>query len=312
MENKTTPNFKHKAVMLDEVLSVVDRIPAGVFIDATVGGASHSEEILARRLDLEIVAIDRDHLALEAARCRLEKFSERVKFFHDSFSSLEKVLNEENISSISGFLFDLGVSSPQLDNAERGFSYRFEGPVDMRMDVSQRNTASHLINSLEQSELQRIIEKNSDERFAARIAASIVKNRPVENTLEFAELIKKAIPAAARRRGGHPAKRTFQAIRMEVNQEIEELISGLSASIERLKSKGCGIVISYHSGEDRKVKELFKQAVTGGCTCPRKLPCVCGAVRKGVLPHSGKTPSNDEIQKNRRAKSARMRVLEGL
>ena len=312
MENKTTPNFKHKAVMLDEVLSVVDRIPAGVFIDATVGGASHSEEILARRLDLEIVAIDRDHLALEAARCRLEKFSERVKFFHDSFSSLEKVLNEESISSISGFLFDLGVSSPQLDNAERGFSYRFEGPVDMRMDVSQRNTASHLINSLEQSELQRIIEKNSDERFAARIAASIVKNRPVENTLEFAELIKKAIPAAARRRGGHPAKRTFQAIRMEVNQEMEELISGLSASIERLKSKGCGIVISYHSGEDRKVKELFKQAVTGGCSCPRKLPCVCGAVRKGVLPHSGKTPSNDEIQKNRRAKSARMRVLEGL
>lgn len=312
MENKTTPNFKHKAVMLDEVLSVVDRIPAGVFIDATVGGASHSEEILARRLDLEIVAIDRDHLALEAARCRLEKFSERVKFFHDSFSSLEKVLNEENISSISGFLFDLGVSSPQLDNAERGFSYRFEGPVDMRMDVSQRNTASHLINGLEQSELQRIIEKNSDERFAARIAASIVKNRPVENTLEFAELIKKAIPAAARRRGGHPAKRTFQAIRMEVNQEMEELISGLSASIERLKSKGCGIVISYHSGEDRKVKELFKQAVTGGCSCPRKLPCVCGAVRKGVLPHSGKTPSNDEIQKNRRAKSARMRVLEGL
>ena len=312
MENKTTPNFKHKAVMLDEVLSVVDRIPAGVFIDATVGGASHSEEILARRLDLEIVAIDRDHLALEAARCRLEKFSERVKFFHNSFSSLEKVLNEENISSISGFLFDLGVSSPQLDNAERGFSYRFEGPVDMRMDVSQRNTASHLINSLEQSELQRIIEKNSDERFAARIAASIVKNRPVENTLEFAELIKKAIPAAARRRGGHPAKRTFQAIRMEVNQEMEELISGLSASIERLKSKGCGIVISYHSGEDRKVKELFKQAVTGGCTCLRKLPCVCGAVRKGVLPHSGKTPSNDEIQKNRRAKSARMRVLEGL
>ena len=312
MENKTTPNFKHKAVMLDEVLSVVDRIPAGVFIDATVGGASHSEEILARRLDLEIVAIDRDHLALEAARCRLEKFSERVKFFHNSFSSLEKVLNEENISSISGFLFDLGVSSPQLDNAERGFSYRFEGPVDMRMDVSQRNTASHLINTLEQSELQRIIEKNSDERFAARIAASIVKNRPVENTLEFAELIKKAIPAAARRRGGHPAKRTFQAIRMEVNQEMEELISGLSTSIERLKSKGCGIVISYHSGEDRKVKELFKQAVTGGCTCPRKLPCVCGAVRKGVLPHSGKTPSNDEIQKNRRAKSARMRVLEGL
>ena len=312
MENKTTPNFKHKAVMLDEVLSVVDRIPAGVFIDATVGGASHSEEILARRLDLEIVAIDRDHLALEAARCRLQKFSERVKFFHDSFSSLEKVLNEENISSISGFLFDLGVSSPQLDNAERGFSYRFEGPVDMRMDVSQRNTASHLINSLEQSELQRIIENNSDERFAARIAASIVKNRPVENTLEFAELIKKAIPAAARRRGGHPAKRTFQAIRMEVNQEMEELISGLSASIERLKSKGCGIVISYHSGEDRKVKELFKQAVTGGCSCPRKLPCVCGAVRKGVLPHSGKTPSNDEIQKNRRAKSARMRVLEGL
>tara|TARA_Y100000590_G_scaffold341122_1_gene389148 strand:- start:12 stop:950 length:939 start_codon:yes stop_codon:yes gene_type:complete len=312
VENKTTYNFKHKAVMPDEVLSVVDLIPPGVFIDATVGGASHSEKILARRLDLEILAVDRDQTALEAARRRLKRFSKRARFFHDSFSSLEKIFNEENISSISGFLFDLGVSSPQLDNPERGFSYRFEGPVDMRMDRRQEKTASYLLNNLEQSELQRIIEKNSDERFAARIAASIVRNRPIENTLEFAELIKKAIPAAARRRGGHPAKRTFQAIRIEVNHELEELINGLNASIDRLQPKGCGIVISYHSGEDRIVKELFRHAVTGGCSCPRKLPCVCGAIRKGKLPHSGLTPSKEEIQENRRAKSARMRVLEGL
>ena len=312
MENKTTSNFKHKAVMMEEVLSVVDRIPPGVFIDATVGGASHSEEILARRHDLEIVAIDRDQSALEAARCRLQRFSERVRFVHDAFSSLERILNDESISSISGFLFDLGVSSPQLDNAERGFSYRYEGPIDMRMDIRQKKTASFLLNNLEQSELQRIIEKNSDERFAGRIAASIVKNRPIGNTLEFAELIKKAIPAAARRRGGHPAKRTFQAIRIEVNHELEELINGLNASIDCLQSKGCGVVISYHSGEDRIVKELFRNAVTGGCSCPRKLPCVCGAIRKGELPHSGLTPSKDEIEENRRAKSARMRVLEAL
>ena len=312
MDNKLTSNFKHKAVMLDEVLDVVDLIPPGIFLDATLGGASHAEQILERRVDIEILAIDRDHLALEAARCRLDRFSERVRFFHDSFSSLEKILNDENISSVSGFLFDLGVSSPQFDNAERGFSYRFEGPLDMRMDVRQKKTASNLLNDLDKFELQRIIEKNSDERFAARIAASIVKNRPIESTLELAELVKKAIPAAARRRGGHPAKRTFQAIRIEVNEEREELIQGVTASISRLGSKGCGIVISYHSGEDRIVKELFRNVVTGGCTCPSKLPCVCGAVRKGRLPHSGLTASKEEIKENRRAKSARMRVLERL
>ena len=160
--------------MLDEVLDVVDLIPPGVFVDATLGGASHSEQILERRIDIEVLAIDRDHLALEAARCRLDRLSESVRFFHNSFSSLKKILNDENISSISGFLFDLGVSSPQLDNAERGFSYRFEGPLDMRMDVRQKETASDLLNNLDKLELQRIIEKNSDERFAARIAASIV------------------------------------------------------------------------------------------------------------------------------------------
>ncbi len=312
MDNKLISNFKHTAVMLDEVLDVVDRIPSGIFLDATLGGASHTEQILERRTDIEVIAIDRDHLALEAARRRLDRFSERVRLFHDSFSSLEKIFNDEDFSSISGFLFDLGVSSPQLDNAERGFSYRFEGPLDMRMDVRQERTASSLLNHLDKFELQRIIEKNSDEKFAARIAASIVKNRPIRNTLEFAELVKKAIPAAARRRGGHPAKRTFQAIRMEVNAERDELIQGVTSSINRLGEKGCGIVISYHSGEDRIVKELFRNAVTGGCTCPSKLPCVCGAVIKGQLPHSGLTASKDEIKENRRAKSARMRVLERL
>jgi 16S rRNA (cytosine1402-N4)-methyltransferase len=291
---------------------VVDRIPPGVFIDATVGGASHSEEILTRRLDIEIVAVDRDHLALEAARSRLERFSERVRYFHDSFSSLERIFNDESISSISGFLFDLGVSSPQLDNADRGFSYRFEGPLDMRMDTRQEETASYLLNNLDRSELQGIIERNSDERFAARIAGSIVNNRPIKNTLELAELVKKAIPAATRRKGGHPAKRTFQAIRMEVNDEREELIQGVTASIKRLKAEACGMVISYHSGEDRIAKELFRNVVTGGCNCPSKLPCVCGAVTKGQLPHSGLTASKEEIKENRRSKSARLRVLESL
>ena len=312
MNNKLTSNFKHEAVMLDEVLDVVDRIPPGVFIDATLGGASHSEEILERRGDIELVAIDRDDLALEAARGRLERFSKRVRFFHSSFSSLGRIFDDEDTPLISGFLFDLGVSSPQLDNAERGFSYRFDGPLDMRMDVRQERTASYLLNNSDKFELQRIIEENSDEKFAARIAASIIRNRPISSTLEFAELIKNSIPAATRRRGGHPAKRTFQAIRMEVNQEREELIQGLTASIDQLRPQGCGIVISYHSGEDRIVKELFRNVVTGGCACPNKLPCVCGAVPKGQLPHSGLTASKEEIKENRRAKSARMRVLERL
>ena len=312
MENKSTPNFEHRAVMMNEVLNVVDRIPSGIFVDATLGGGSHSEEILKRRLDLELIAIDRDYSALEAARQKLQKFSGRVRFFHEPFSSLEKIFTGEDILRISGFLFDLGVSSPQLDNAERGFSYRFEGPLDMRMDTRQQKTASYLLNNLEESDLKRIIERNSDERFAARIATFIVKNRPIKNTLEFAELIKKAIPAAARRRGGHPAKRTFQAIRMEVNHELEELSQGVTTSIDYLKPKGCGIVISYHSGEDRMVKGLFKNVATGGCSCPSKLPCVCGAVIKGKLPHSGVTASKEEIKENRRAKSARLRVLESV
>ncbi len=312
MEKKTTSDFIHKAVMLEEVVSVVDRVPPGVFIDATVGGATHSKAILSRRDDLKLLAVDRDSSALEVAYNRLEEFSERVKFFHAPFSSIEKILDDQNISLISGFLFDLGVSSPQLDFEERGFSYRKEGPLDMRMDITQDETAHELLNNLSKLELQEIIKRNSDERFAGRIASSIVANRPLENTLELAELIKKAVPAATRRKGGHPAKRTFQAIRMEVNNEREELLAGLASSISKLKANGSGLVISYHSGEDRIVKELFRNTVTGGCTCPQRLPCVCGAIPKGKLPHSGISPSKEEINSNRRSKSARLRVLEML
>ena len=310
MEKESTSNFVHQAVMLDEVMHVVDRVPAGVFIDATVGGGGHSGAILSRRQDLKVFALDRDSLAINSATANLKEFSERIQFFHASFSSMEEILNRENVSSISGFLFDLGVSSPQLDIRERGFSYRAEGPLDMRMDTSQTKTARELINNLSYSELREIINKNSDERFAARIAASIVDHRPLQNTLELAELIKKAIPAAARRKGGHPAKRTFQALRMAVNDEIEELHTGLSSAVSRLMPNGCGVVISYHSGEDRIVKQLFRDVVTGGCRCPQKLPCVCGAISKARLLHSGTSASDEEISINRRSKSARLRVVE--
>ena len=303
-------DFKHEAVMLGEVVAAIEAIPHGCFLDATVGGGSHSKGILSARGDLSVLGIDRDNFALKAASQNLSKFSKRVQLINRPFSSVESIFRELEITGISGFLFDLGVSSPQLDHPERGFSYQNDGPLDMRMDPQQEKQASDIINNSAEEDLIKIIRGNSDERFAARISRKIICNRPIGGTLELADLVKSAIPAAKRRTGGHPAKRTFQAIRMEVNREKEELFSTLEFVIEKLVPGGRGVVISYHSGEDRIVKNFFRQALTGGCLCPRLLPCVCGAIKKGKLPYKSLRASDEEIKKNRRAKSAHLRVLE--
>ena len=215
------------------------------------------------------------------------------------------------VECISGFLFDLGVSSPQLDHAERGFSYREAGPLDMRMDRRQRLTAAEVVNGYEEAELARILHRHADERHARRIARTVVAARPVADTARLAELVREAIPAPARRRGGHPAKRTFQAIRIEVNGELDQLAGALDEAVRRLVPGGMGVVLSYHSGEDRIVKERFDRAATGGCVCPPRLTCVCGAKPKVILPRrAGRTPGVDEAADNPRAASARLRSLE--
>jgi 16S rRNA (cytosine1402-N4)-methyltransferase len=322
--------FEHRPVMLDEIVEVFSTVPAGVVVDATLGAGGHTEAILDRRADLTVVGIDRDEQALTAAAARLHRFGERFRPVHARFDDLPEIMHTDQIprpaldpersdtwladavgaDGISGALFDLGVSSPQLDQGERGFSYRQDGPLDMRMDQRAPWSAADVVNGYDVDELTRIIRRFGDERFAARIARAIVAARPVESTVELATIVTSAIPAAARRTGGHPAKRTFQAIRIEVNGELEALPVALDAAIGSTRPGGRIAVLSYHSGEDRIVKERFRVA-TGVCDCPPDLPCVCGAVQTVRLVRGvPKRPSAAEQAANRRAASARLRVAE--
>ena len=247
-------------------------------LDATLGGGGHAEAILDSRDDLRLLGLDRDPAALQAATGRLDRFGDRVMTHHCRFDALDEAMAAHSIDALSGALFDLGVSSPQLDHAERGFSYRNDGPLDMRMDTDAKWSADDVVNGYSEAELARVIAQHGDERFARRIAAAIVAARPIESTTQLAEIVTSAIPAPARRTGGHPAKRTFQAIRIEVNGELEALPEALDKAIDALAPGGRMAVLSYHSGEDRIVKQRITQAVTGGCECPPELPCVCGAV----------------------------------
>jgi 16S rRNA (cytosine1402-N4)-methyltransferase len=227
------------------------------------------------------------------------------------FDRLADVADELELGPLSGVLFDLGVSSPQLDRAERGFSYRSSAPLDMRMDPDQDFTAAEVVNGYDQGRLARLLRTYGDEAHADRIARAIVRHRPLERTDQLAEVVRDAVPAATRRRGGHPARRTFQALRIEVNGELDVLPPALDAAIDRTAPGGRVAVLSYHSGEDRLVKARFRQAETGGCTCPPRLPCVCGARPRGrLLRRSARTPRPAEVAANRRAESARLRVLE--
>ena len=303
--------FHHRPVMVAQVLKVLGEAPGGVILDATLGGGGHAEAILEARQDIRIVGIDRDDHALAAAGSRLAVFGDRIQLERSAFVDLGSVLDGLGIDGLAGFLFDLGVSSPQLDHAQRGFSYREAGPLDMRMDRRQALTADQVVNGYDEAAFARLLVDNADERHARRIARAVVAQRPISDTARLAEIIRDAIPAPARRRGGHPAKRTFQAIPIEVNGELEQLADSLDEAIRRLVPGGRGAVLSYHSGEDRIVKRRFDLAATGGCTCPPRLPCACGAVPLVVLARrAGRVPDEAEAATNPRAASARLRVLE--
>jgi 16S rRNA (cytosine1402-N4)-methyltransferase len=304
--------FAHDPVMRDEIVDTFSTVPAGYVLDATLGGGGHSEAILESRDDLRILGLDRDPAALAAATARLLRFGDRVRTHRCRFDDLDEAMDAHEIAELSGALFDLGVSSPQLDQADRGFSYRAEGPLDMRMDTDAAWSADDVVNGYAEHELARIIRQYGDERFAKRIARAIVVARPIETTNQLAEIVTTAIPAAARRTGGHPAKRTFQAIRIEVNGELDAIPDAIDTAIDKLVPGGRIAVLAYHSGEDRIVKDRIRQAETGGCECPADLPCVCGAIRTVRVVRAPKRPSAAEQVTNRRATSARFRVAEKL
>jgi 16S rRNA (cytosine1402-N4)-methyltransferase len=301
--------FVHEPVMLAEVVGVFAGAPAGTLLDATLGFGGHAEAILERHEQLAVLGIDQDADALPAARRRLERFGDRVAIAHARFDRLTAVMQDHDVAALSGALFDLGVSSPQLDRPERGFSYRGEGPLDMRMDRAQARTAADVVNTYDVEELARVIRRHGDERFARRIATAIVAARPISTTTELAGIVTAAIPAATRRTGGHPAKRTFQALRIEVNGELSALPDALDAAIGVTKPAGRIAVLTYHSGEDRIVKDRFRVAA-GVCDCPAGLPCACGAVPLVRRVRAPRTATREDAERNRRARSARLRVVE--
>jgi 16S rRNA (cytosine1402-N4)-methyltransferase len=299
--------------MRQEIVDALAPTPSGVALDATLGGGGHSEALLAARDDVQVLGLDRDRDALDFARHRLAAYGARLMTHRCRFDELGAAMAANGIDRLSAALFDLGVSSPQLDRPERGFSYRHDGPLDMRMDGGSPWSADDVVNGYAEAELADIIHRYGDERFARRIARAIVAARPIESTTHLAEVVTTAIPAPARRTGGHPAKRTFQAIRIEVNGELDALGDALDQAIDALVPGGRLAVLSYHSGEDRIAKERIRAAETGGCECPPELPCVCGAVQTvRIVRGVPKRPSADERDRNRRATSARLRVAEKL
>ncbi|QZY57190.1 16S rRNA (cytosine(1402)-N(4))-methyltransferase RsmH [Crassaminicella profunda] len=308
-------NFEHVSVLLGETIENLDIKPNGIYVDGTLGGGGHSSKIcesLGR--DGLLIGVDQDQDALDAAKRRLEKYENQKIFVHSNFSNIKNVLTELNIDAIDGVVLDLGVSSYQLDEGSRGFSYMQDAPLDMRMDRTKNFTASDVINGYSEEELTRIIKMYGEERWAKRIAQFIVQERnekSIDTTGELVEIIKSAIPAAARRDGPHPAKRTFQAIRIEVNNElgiIEQTIRDVS---EKLNPGGRISIITFHSLEDRIVKNTFKDLSTA-CKCPPELPiCMCGG--KAVLKRITRKPiipSDKEIEMNPRSRSAKLRVAE--
>jgi 16S rRNA (cytosine1402-N4)-methyltransferase len=306
----TNEPFDHKPVMLAEVTALFADVPAGTIVDATLGGGGHALALLEAHPHLDVLGIDQDVDALDAAIERLKTVHGRLRTSHRRFNEFDQALADHGITTISGALFDLGVSSPQLDRGDRGFSYRNEGPLDMRMNTQQKWSASDVVNGYDERELATVLRNYGDERFSGRIARAIVAARPIQTTTELAEIVSGAIPAPARRTGGHPAKRTFQAIRIEVNEELDALPGALDQAVAATAPGGRIAVLSYHSGEDRIVKQRFAFAA-GACDCPHDLPCVCGAIQTVRLVRGiPKRPNADEQAVNRRAGSARLRVVE--
>ena len=288
--------------------------PDGIYLDGTLGGAGHSYEIASRLTTGRLIGLDRDEVALAAARERLKPFADRVTLVHSNFQALSAVLDDLGIAKVDGMLFDLGVSSPQLDDKERGFSYMADAPLDMRMDRSEGLTAYDVVNTYDQESLKRILYTYGEERYAPKIAAAIVKRRaekPIETTLELAELIRAAMPPQALREKQHPAKRSFQAIRIAVNDELTAVERMLASAIDRLNPGGRLAVITFHSLEDRLVKSAMQEAAKG-CICPKEFPvCVCGRTPKvKILTRHPIVADEAELAENPRARSAKLRVAE--
>jgi len=307
--------FSHFSVMLNECIEFLSIKPDGIYVDCTAGGGGHSEEILKRLVDGKLISIDQDDDALATCKVKFEKYGERSVLVKNNFSNLASILDELNISKVDGVLMDLGVSSYQLDTAERGFSYNSEAPLDMRMDKQNPFSAYDVVNTYSESELKRIIFDYGEEKFASSVAKKIVLQRqakPIETTTELASVIKSAIPvAAAKKEAQHPAKRTFQAIRIEVNKELDVINPAIEAAVSRLNVGGRIVIMTFHSLEDRLVKNKFLSYVKA-CTCPPDFPvCVCG--NKSQLKIVSKKPitaSAEELSKNSRSKCAKLRVAE--
>ncbi len=306
--------FVHQSVLLRPAVEALAIRPDGIYLDGTLGGAGHSYQIAARLTTGRLIGLDRDEVALAAARQRLQPYIDRVTLVHSNFAQLSQVLDRLEIPAVDGMLFDLGVSSPQLDDAERGFSYMHDAPLDMRMDRSGGLTAYEVVNTWPEAELKRILYTYGEERYAPRIAAAIEKRRaekPIETTLELAEIIRGAMPPQALREKQHPAKRSFQAIRIAVNDELTAVEQMLTAAVDRLNPGGRLAVITFHSLEDRIVKSAF-QAAAQGCTCPKEFPvCVCGKTPKvRILTRHPIVADEAELAENPRARSAKLRVAE--
>ncbi len=303
-------SFSHIPVLRDTVVSLFATVPPGTVVDATVGGGGHAEALLGASQSIRVLGLDRDAVAMDAAHSRLAPFGDRVTLVQTPFSMLEPVLEERpELAPISGILFDLGVSSPQLDEAARGFSFRNDGPVDMRMDQSSGVSAADVVNEMSVGELATLFRANGEGRLSGRIARAVIAARPIVSTTQLADVVAAAVPAAARRKG-HPARRVFQALRIEVNNELGELETALPVALSALAVGGVCAVISYHSGEDRMTKQIFSEFATGGCICPPGLPCVCGAVVLHELVFRGaKKATPEEIAENPRSESARLRAI---
>ena len=310
-------NFDHIPVLLEEVIAGLKLKPGGVYLDCTLGGAGHAYQILqCTTPDGKLIGLDHDPVAVSAATKRLLAFEQRVTIVQASFTELATVLKKLKATNVNGVLFDLGVSSPQLDDPQRGFSYRYDAPLDMRMNPANANTAQQVINTFSEAQLTAIIQDYGEEKWAKRIASFIVKerqNKPVSTTFELVEIIKKAIPATARRSGPHPAKRTFQAIRIAVNDELNILKNAFIQAVQVLQPGGRIAVITFHSLEDRITKELFKYLALD-CICPPKLPiCNCNKKREiKIVNRKPVEPSKQETERNPRSRSAKLRIAEKL
>ena len=308
--------FHHVSVLLDECIEGLAIKPEGIYVDGTLGGAGHSSQIAPRLTTGCLIGIDRDEVALEAAGKRLAPYADRVKLVHSNFCRIASILQELNIPGVDGILLDLGVSSPQLDDGSRGFSYMTDAPLDMRMDHSDSLSAHTVVNTWSYEELKRILFEYGEERYAPQIASAICKRReaaPIQTTLELVEVIRSAMPAAALREKQHPAKRSFQAIRIAVNDELGAVSKAMEAAIPMLNPGGRLAVITFHSLEDRIVKSSMAEAARG-CTCPPSFPvCVCGKKPKvKLLSRKPILPGAEELEENPRARSAKLRVCEKL